>query len=256
MSTSISVSGLSNGVSGSNSVFTAEPTIVTTFAVMYNYYDETLLTNNAAPFLTPELNNIILNTYGKNPLDASNCDPSGNTMTMSSFLNLFYATNVGYFNINQSNVNNPAILLSSQTYTSTNSNSNKFSLYQMLIKAYCSNKGITYNDIESRIIMLLQKETFVSQSLANVKGTTIALSWDELINSLIRSGLMKPSGTSQFPSIIRVPLALVLKYHSFVLDMDLSITFNYSVNISGYSVPSYSAAQQTYNSQYQVIPLN
>jgi hypothetical protein len=248
MSDCIPVSGVSNGVSGYNHISDIEPQIVTTFAVMYNYYDEYLLTNCDSQFLTPESNNVVFNTYGENPLDASNCDSSG-TMTMHKFLNLFYPTISGFFSINSTNAANPAVLLSSQTYTTSNSNSIKFSLFQYLLKAYCGNKGISYNDIDPRLIMLLQKETFVYQSLASVKGTTIALSWDELINTLIRSGLMDPSGSISNIKNVATPLALVFKYHSFVLDMDLSITFKYSVNITGYVLPTTPAAQPTYNCQ-------
>jgi hypothetical protein len=248
MSNCVPVSGVSNGVSGSNSFSDIEPQVVTNFAVMYNYYDEYLLTNSDSQFLTPELNSVVLNTYGVNPLDASNCDASGN-MSMQKFLNLFYPTNSGFFSINATNAANPAVILTSQTYTSSNSNTIKFSLFQYLLKAYCGNKGISYNDIDPRIIMLLHKETFVYQSLATVKGTTIALSWDELINTLIRSGLMDPSGSITNSKNVVTPLSLVFKYHSFVLDMDLSITFKYSVNLTGYVLPSTPAAQQTYNCQ-------
>ena len=253
MSVPIPVLGARNGVAGSNLFSTTDPAIVTNFAIIYNYYDKTLLTKN----VTSDINNnsqnkIILNPYGANPVDGSNCDQDG-VMTMSSFLNLFYATNAGYFNINQSNTNNPAVILMNQTFTSTNSVSNRFSLYQMLLRSYCTNHGVTVNDIDQRTLMLLQKETFVVQSLANIKGTTISLSWDEVINALIRSGVMNAAGSVEDPETSKMPLSLTLKYHSFVLDLDLDIMFTYVVDIKGYVLPTISPAQPTYNSEYQVI---
>jgi hypothetical protein len=248
----IAVIGSTNGVAGANPFTTIDAAIVTNIAVMYNFYDESLLTNSSNNLISNSENKVILNPYGVNPVDGSNCDANG-VMTMSSFLNLFYATNAGYFNINPSNINNPAIILMSQTFTSSNSTGNRFSLYQMLLKAYCSNMGVTVNDIDPRIIMLLQKETFVAQSLATIKGTVIALSWDEVINSLLRSGVMDASGSAAAPKTSRVPLSLTLKYRSFVLDIDLDIRFTYLVDIQGYVLPTIPPAQPTYNAQYQVI---
>jgi len=244
--------GCINGVSGSNNISATDPAVVTNIAVMYNYYDETLLNTTTGNLTNSSLNKLILNPYGVNPVDGSNCNANG-VMEMSNFLNLFYATNAGFFNINQSNLNNPAIILMNQTYTSTNSDSIPFSLYQVLLKAYSTNTGITVNDMDPRIIMLLQKETFVAQSLASIKGTTIALSWDEVINSLIRSGVIIPSGSIINKSYSKVPLSLTLKYHSFVLDLDLDIRFTYIVNIQGYVLPTIPPAQSTYNSAGQTM---
>lgn len=256
MSTSIPVLGARNGVAGYNAFSTADPAIVTNFAIIYNYYDKSLLTTPVDTALkSNSQNKIILNTYGANPVDLSNCDADG-VMTMSSFLNLFYATNAGYFNINQSNTNNPAVILMNQTYTSTNSVSNRFSLYQMLLRSYCTNHGVTVNDIDQRILMLLQKETFVVQSLANIKGTTLSLSWDEVINALIRSGVMDAAGSVEEPERSRIPLSLTLKYRSFVLDLDLDIMFTYVVDIRGYALPTIPPAQPTYNSTYQTVEYN
>ena len=103
------------------------------------------------------------------------------------------------------------------------------------------------NNIDPRIQLLLQKETSTAQSLANIKGTTLSLSWDQVINSLIRSGIMDASGNSSSPSTARVPLSVILNYHSFVLDINVSINFVYNVNINGYVLPTTAPVQATYN---------
>jgi hypothetical protein len=120
-------------------------------------------------------------------------------------------------------------------------------LTQFLLRAYCTNKGLNVNDLDPRIMILLQKETFTAQSLATIKGTTISMSWDEVVNSLIRSGVMDASGNTTHKSSAEVPLSIVLNYHSFVLDTDLSIRFTYLVNITGYALPTLPACQPTYN---------
>jgi len=248
--------GSSNGSAGDPNISKTLATIATPVAIMYNFYDPTLISDNTTSLVTNSINRLILNPY----IDASNSiitdasgnqvysDASGNSyFSMSSFLNLFYATNAGYFNVNPANANNPAIILSSQTYVSTNSLANPFSLVQSLLKAYCDNNGVTVNDLDPRIVLLVQKETFSYQSLATVKGTTISLSWDEVIAALLRSGLIDASGSSVSPKYAAVPLQVLLNYHSFVLNLDLTIVFTYYVDIQGYIVPKVPAAQQTYN---------
>jgi hypothetical protein len=246
-SSSIPTFGSVNGVSGSPTSSTALASIATPVAVMYNYYDSALMTQNANSILTNSVNRIVLNAY----TDASNTftdpDTSATTFPMENFLNLFFPTNSGYFNVNPANSNNPCILLSKQTYTSSNSKYNKFSLVQELLKAYCDNNGLNINDLDPRIMLLLQKECFTCQSLASIKGTTLSLSWDEVMNTLIRSGMVETAGTSTDVSYAAVPLQIVLNYHSFVLNTDLSIVFTYYVDILGYTIPTTPPAQQTLN---------
>jgi hypothetical protein len=234
--------GVSNGIEGKPINKVIDSAVETVVAVMYNYYDTTLISDNSSGIMTSSTNKVILNHYVPN---RSNLNAP---MPLNSFLALFYPTNAGYFNVNPSNANNPAIILSTQTYTSSNSSHDNFSLLQFLLKAYCTNKGVNVNDLDPRMMVLLQKETFTTQSLATVRGTTIAMSWDEVINSLIASGVMFPSGNEAKKTSAVVPLCVVLNYHSFVLDIDLSIKFTYLVDITGYALPSIgSPAQPSYH---------
>lgn len=243
MSNLIPTFGSTNGVQGTSLPANLDGSLETVVAVMYNYYDPTLMTDSAAGIVTNSSNRIVLNPY----LDDMNMATDASAINLNKFLNMFYTTNSGYFNVNPTNSNNPAVLLSKQTYSSSNSVKNKFSLTQFLLRAYCTNKGLNVNDLDPRIMILLQKETFNAQSLASIKGTTISMSWDEVVNSLIRSGVMDASGNSTNKSYAGVPLSVVLNYHSFVLDTDLSIRFTYLVNISGYALPSMPPCQPTYN---------
>jgi hypothetical protein len=219
--------------------------VATVAAVMYNYYDPTLASENAGGLLTNSANRIVLNPY-LTYKDISYNTPSGPqyAITLTDFLNLFYATNSGYFNVNPSNVNNQATILNYQTYTSANtptgldtSTTNTFSLYQELLKAYCYSKAISVNDLDPRILLLLQKETFATQSLTQVKGTTIALGWDELVGTLNYSGLINLTTsnthlTNGLPTAAVVPINIIFNYHSFVLDIDLAIVFTYQVALT------------------------
>ena len=296
--------GTRNGISPNTDAGLIDSTTAVTFAIMYNTYDPNLLSDNHMDITTTSdaYVNLLPYTDPSNNNDSfqnANFSPFAN-FSQQSFMNLFYNTNAGYFNINTANTNNPAVCLSYQSYTSSNSSSttsNKFSLYQYLLKAYSNLKGLTPNSLSNRILMLLQKECFVYQSLANVKGTTISLTWDELVSNLVMSGTVmvpSPSQTEQInsyaenaastasaaraalpqpdPSNVnsqnalngiafsaeetrdyvvnftntflsaQVPLNLVFKYHSFVLDFDLDIVFQYNVPIGGYILPTTAAA--------------
>ena len=253
--------GATNGVAGSASYKDIDAAVETVVAVMYNYYDPTLISDNSSPILTNSINRVDLNPYGINPFDASNCPMTLNpatsvsspTLGLDAFLALFYPTNSGYFNVNPSNTNNPAVILSKQTYTSSNSTADNFSLVQFLLRAYCTNQGINVNDLDPRIIILLQKETYLAQSLATIRGTNISMSWDEVINSLLRSGVVDISGNvlqtinGNAQNSAVVPLAVILNYHSFVLDIDLAIKFTYMVSVDGYTIPTNPASQPTFN---------
>jgi hypothetical protein len=293
---SIPAFGTLNGISADPSVLQIDGSLATTFAILYNYYDSNLLVDNAVDLTNTSAAIVRLEPFTDdvNGNDSfTNANTNANAVFhQHSFMNLFYTTNAGYFNVNPTNVNNPAVCLSSQSYASSNSlpgTSNTFSLYQYLLKAYTNQKGITVNDISSRILMLLQKETFVYQSLANIKGSAISLSWDELISNLVSSGVMfpatpadivvatadamavaipanaaTPAGTilpypedaygniittsNEFEDLVSsfnsalMPLQLVFKYHSFVLNFDLDIIFTYNVPIGGYLLPTVPSA--------------
>ena len=199
-----------------------------TIAILYNYYNPALINSSLVGLSTSSQNQVIFNPY----IDSNNC--VDNIMTMDSFLNLFYPTIAGYFNINLSNANNPAIILSSQTFSSNIDENTKFSLYQYIIRCYCAEKGIIANNIDPRILILLQREVMTVQSLADVRGNCISLSWNEVVGSLIDSNIIVENNSTGMTA--PVPLQIVLNFHSFTLDIDVKIVMTYIVGIEGYSL--------------------
>ena len=219
--------GTLNGVNTST-VVSAVPisTVDTTVAIMYNYYDPALSSTNTPAITTNSANTLNLKPYSDTLVRGCN----DHTIRLDKFLRLFYSTDGLYFNVNPSNIDHPSIVLPKQKYISSNSANISFSLYQQLLNAYCSNNSVNVNDIDIRILLLLQKEVASAQSLASIKGTTIGLSWDQVIGTLVGSGHIEP----QTASSVDVPLSIVLNYHSFVLNTDLSIRFKFLVEIPGY----------------------
>lgn len=204
-----------------------------TVAVMYNYYNPALINSSLVGISTSSQNRVILNPY-IDPVNCINDISYSNVMAMDSFLNLFYPTIAGYFNINLSNANNPAIILSSQTFSSNIDDNNKFSLYQYIIRCYCAEKGIIANNIDPRILILLKKEVMAVQSLADIRGNCISLSWNEVIGSLVDSEIIVANDLTGI--IAPVPLQIVLNFHSFTLDIDVKVVMTYIVGIEGYSL--------------------
>jgi hypothetical protein len=244
------------------------PTQSYVVASMYNYYDDHILTSNEAP-IESTVNKISLNKFnttagGKFIVDSCNnaqniylndsmSDDPG-SFKMVYFLNLFFSTGP-YFNVSPNNANNAAIVFNSQTFASGNSPVNKFNLYNFLLDSYLENTGLTRNNISPRLLLHLRKETNKIKSLADIKGTTVSSSWDAVIADLSDTGIITPdtvsipdeSGNYPNPRIARVPLSIVLHFHSFVLDMDAKIEFTYEVGIEGYVLTNNPPAQPSYN---------
>ena len=222
----------------------------TVVAMMYNYYDPALIGNNDNEVVTSSANKMVLNPFGYQPIT----ELSGNQvlvtglniaynsdgfLTQKQFTDLFYPAASGYFNVNSNNVSNPAIRLNSQTYTSSNSQTNRFTLAQAMLHAFTTNKGIHVNDIDPRVVLLLEKECHVVQSLAQVKGQCVSLSWDQVINTLITTGYVTRISSGDdldTPDLASVPLAVILNFHSFVLNTDMTIKFTYNVLIRGFTL--------------------
>ena len=217
-----------NGVSADNIDTEAPvPEISTVVATLYNTYKPSVA---ETPMVAADLNgrnNINLNTYSQNGV----VDGDG-AISQCDFLNLFYATNAGYFNVNPANLNNSAIAFSSQTYSTSNSSTIQFSLYQYLLKAYLSSNNISRNDIDPRILILLKREVFQAESLADIQGTCVSLTWDNVISDLVSSGLIAKKGGSEQSAVVN--LQVLLNYHSSVLNFDLQIIFNYLVSLDNY----------------------
>jgi hypothetical protein len=235
MSSDIPTFGFSNSVYVDPTVELPMFPVSTVVAMMYNYYDPALINNNENEVLTTSANRIVLNAFGYDVSGTVYTIAYGpdSSMNQQQFANLFYPGSTGYFNVNFNNVSNPAVRLNSQQFTSANSEHNPFTLAQALLRAYTTNKGITVNDIDPRIILLLEKECFSTQSLAQIKGQCVSLSWDQVMNTLTTTGTIGYTGTTTQFAV--APLSVMLVYHSFVLNTDITVSFNYNVQLSGYT---------------------
>jgi len=219
-STNIPTVGIFNTVTKSQTTSTYNDQDSFNIAVMYNYYDPALSDTNTPNLITNAANSIVLN-----PID----------IDLQDFLGLFYTNNSGYFNVNQTNSTNQNIVLTAQTFSTTFSATAPVSLSSLALLAYSNKNSITVNDIDPRLVLLARKEVVTSQSLATVKGSCIAMSWNNIMDTLISTGSIV-TGTST--DIAVVPLTIILSYHSFVLDITLNFTFVYKVSISGYLLES------------------
>lgn len=237
------------GVTANSNYTLTTPFSEIVFAVMYNTVQTEIplnIINKNNEVIEKFANKCYLNPYGIYPNDAYNCDIHGN-MSMPDFLNLFYANNAGYFNVNSANGNNPAIMFSKQTYSAANSEYNRFSLTQVILRAYCCNNGLSVNDINPATRILVNKECNHFKSLSTLQGTVIAMNWGEVNETLLSQGSVDLSGNSVYTSSESIPLVLIVNFTSLVLKTTLQIKFTYYVKIQGYSVSLTSAAQTTYN---------
>lgn len=194
------------------------------FAIMYNVYDTKFLTEPTMNILTSGTNMLTLDPY--NTYENKNY-----VMPSKDFIALFYQN--GSFNVNQAARGHNAFMLSEQTITKLNGLRNKFSLSDALQNIYCINNGININSLDPRIRMLLNREVYSIMSLANIKGTCIFITWDELIYNLkTYHNLTEESGNKA-----TAQLSLIVNIHSFVLNTDLMIKIPYIVELDGYKLP-------------------
>ena len=193
-------------------------------AIMYNVYD--------TKFLTDPTMNILTSSSHMLTLDPYNTSINKNyIMPLKDFMALFYQT--GSFNVNQTACGHSALLLSEQTFTGLNGISIKFSLLNALQNVYCTNNGISINSLDPRIRMLLNREVYSILSLANIKGTCLYTSWDEIMYNLKTFyGLTEKLGKKAI-----IQLSIIVNIHSFVLNTDLMVKIPYIVEFDNYSLP-------------------
>ena len=193
-------------------------------AIMYNVYDTKILTDPTMNILTSSSNMLILDPY--------NTSINKNyVMPLKDFMALFYQT--GSFNVNQTISGHSALLLSEQTFTGLNGMSINFSLLNALQNVYCTNNGININCLDPRIRMLLNREVYSILSLANIKGTCMHVSWDEIMYNL--KTFYKLTERPGKRAIIQ--LSIIVNIHSFVLNTNLMVKIPYIVEFDNYSLP-------------------
>lgn len=144
----------------------------------------------------------------------------------SEFFSLFFSTNSKKFFINKSHRNNDYIKLSSQTYEDE-SKSKNFHLIDEILNSLSGNK--TEKSIEPKKIFELQKEVKNIDSLANICGLQISTSWNEVLDTLITNDVIQEKSYCHHD--IDVLFQVNLNYYSKSTNINLSIVFQYQVNI-------------------------
>jgi hypothetical protein len=172
-------------------------------------------------------------------------------LTENEFLVMFYNTSGLAFTINPSLYNFCPLSLIEQKYTTTNNMSVLYSLYDQLLKAYSTKHNRPENSIPNYVKINLQKELFKMQTLVNNYAYQSALSFDELISSLINSGKIEASIDSDNTVTVVFQLEYVYVSH---LDTNVSVVFSYNVPLCGYIAknidpcPPYSKSEMIYES--------
>ena len=171
----------------------------------------------------------------------TNCDNNGDIdvtinlnptlLTWNDFATLFFRFPSGAFYINSSNATTSAISFNSQTYESTQNKKVVFSLYDQIVKAWAkkNNKPESNIPIPSRI--QLDRQTFLTKSLASISGYQLGLSLDEAISSLLNNSQIAP-GSEDDKAVVKFNIS----YRDYFcpLDISLLVVFSFCTQIPCY----------------------
>ena len=153
-------------------------------------------------------------------------------LSYNDFMASFYHQPGASFSINPVNNAFKPLLLTSQTYTSTNDNTISWDLYNHCIKAYCEKHSVSESSISTFKKILLNKEIFSTPSLASVSGFQIGLSWDVVIHSLqINNKIVYTKDSDDFAN---VNFKIGYIYYCNTLDITVEINFTYRTSIPNY----------------------
>jgi hypothetical protein len=162
------------------------------------------------------------NTISLTPFDISYND----------FMACFYHQPGANFSINQANIAFKPIVLSGQTYTTTNNNLFSWDLYNQCIKTFCEKNFISETSISSLKKIKLNKETFSTQSLVSNSGFQVGLNWDMVINNLqVNNKIIYTKDSEDFAN---VNFKIAYIYQCKTLDVTLEINFIYRTSVPNY----------------------
>jgi hypothetical protein len=170
-----------------------------------------------------EIDNIVLpNVIKLNTID----------LCLDTFLSLFFNTYTKYFSINKANVYNDLILFNKQTYASNNNNKNHYSLNDQILHSYGILHNIDVENISFDKKILVNKEAFQLQSLSKLRGTLIALDWDQVIQALIENKYILRSPNPL--SVATVVFNIAANVFSKSLKVWTTVIFPYRTKLNGY----------------------
>ena len=198
----------SNNYQGINPVLHASTEASIDIATISNYRLDKVLTIDSSVVLTP--------------YDLSFVD----------FMSCFYYQPGGGFSINPLNNSFKPMLLTTQTYATTDHKKFYWNLFNQCLKTYCEKHSVLENSISSFKKIELTKETFRHQSLASNCGTQMALSWDIVLESLQSTNQIKYTKDPDHNASVNFKLHYV--FYSQVLDVTVECTFVYRSTIPCY----------------------
>lgn len=153
-------------------------------------------------------------------------------LSFSDFISCFYNQPGCNFNINKANKNYKPLSLLSQSYISTDGKVFAWRIYNECLRAYTAKYNLSENTIPPQNKILLTKESLAEKSLANNTGRQVALTWDEVLESLSLNGSIQYTGDSDHNAVavFKIPYT----FYSSVLDVYVTATFRFKTEIPCY----------------------
>lgn len=186
-------------------------------------------TSTDAIFNVATLKNIY--TSDEKVIDSA-IDLDAHELAYMDFVSCFYSAPGGGFCIRLQDKHFRPLLLTGQSYATTDNKKFSWNLYNQCLKTYSSKNGISENMVSPQKTISLLKECFAIQSLANNMGSQHALSWDQVTMGLETTGQIKHTGDTDHHA--NVVFIIQYQFHSHVLDVSISANFHFKTAIPGY----------------------
>jgi len=171
-----------------------------------------------------------LNCMSSNESD-SNITLNNITLNWSDFVALFFKQPCDAFYINSNNSNAYPISFYKQTYQSTQNNKIKFNLADQIIKAWSKKNNKPESSIPPYYKIMLNRNGFLTKSLASIKGYVMGLGLDEVISTLLSNGEIKVACVDDFATV-----NFTITYNDVFepLETNILVYFKYTTFIPGY----------------------
>jgi hypothetical protein len=178
-------------------------------------------TIDLAYFTNCDNNNEVDNTINLNPT----------YLTWTDFNTLLFRNNSSTFYIDNSNASNAAISFYGQTYETTQTKKAAFSLTQQIIKAWSKKNNKPENTVPIQYKIQLERQSFLTKSLASINCYQISLHLDEAISTLLSQSEIEPADLDS-SAIVK----FTINYRNYFCPLDTSILVNFTfiTSIPGY----------------------
>jgi hypothetical protein len=172
----------------------------------------------------------ITNCENNNDIDVT-INLNQTDLKWNEFSILFFRFPSGAFYINNSNANVAAISFNSQTYQSTQNTKISFSLYDQIVKAWAKKNNKPENSIPIPSRIQLERQSFLTKSLASINGYQLGLSLDETISTLLNNAQIVPGDEDD-----KATVKFNISYRDYFcpLDISLLVVFTFVTQIPCY----------------------